>query len=107
MRLRRRPDHDFGEHKDRAEPAACTEHAWRLRDVTFALPGSYISEVCDRCGALQIKGPGESTGMFGEQPGPGRGPQPANPSRSDDASELAVLEELWSRPDAQPPPPPR
>ena len=56
MRLRQRPD--IG-----ADPAPkkCL-HLWRLRNVSFALPGLYLCDVCDRCGALHIDGPEAITG---------------------------------------------
>ena len=38
------------------------EHGWRLRDVTLALPGAYVCEVCDRCGTLRLHGPDAITG---------------------------------------------
>ena len=37
--------------------ALMCEHVWRVRDITFALPGRYVTEVCERCGALHIAGP--------------------------------------------------
>lgn len=43
-------------------PAGGHDHVWRLRDVCFALPGPFVSEVCARCGALRIHGPEEITG---------------------------------------------
>jgi hypothetical protein len=56
MRLRQRPD-------ARGDPARkkCL-HLWRLRNVSFALPGLYVCDVCDRCGALRIDGPEAITG---------------------------------------------
>ena len=33
---------------------ACSGHLWRMRDMTHALPGVYITEVCAQCGALRI-----------------------------------------------------
>lgn len=56
MRLWRRNDRDVA-----PDPDTC-EHQWRLRDVSVALPGPYVCEVCDRCGALHIDGPEEITG---------------------------------------------
>ena len=41
---------------DGPDPDTC-EHTWRLRDVSLALPGPYVCEVCDRCGALRLHGP--------------------------------------------------
>lgn len=40
------------------EPAAepC-QHSWRIRYATFALPGPYVGDVCDLCGAFRIDGP--------------------------------------------------
>ncbi len=46
---------------DGPDPDAC-DHAWRLRDVSLALPGPYVCEVCDRCGALRLHGPEAITG---------------------------------------------
>jgi hypothetical protein len=43
------------------DPDSC-QHSWRLRDVTVALPGPYVCEVCDRCGALHLDGPEAITG---------------------------------------------
>ena len=44
------------------DPNTC-EHNWRLRNVSFALPGLYICDVCERCGALHIDGPEAITGQ--------------------------------------------
>ena len=57
MRLWRRPNQP-AESPDRAQ----CDHAWRIRYVSFALPGPYVCEVCDRCGALRIDGPEAITG---------------------------------------------
>jgi hypothetical protein len=46
---------------DGPDPDEC-EHTWRLRDVSVALPGPYVCEVCDRCGALHIDGPESISG---------------------------------------------
>ena len=43
------------------DPGMC-QHAWRIRDVSAALPGTYVCEVCDRCGALRLDGPEAITG---------------------------------------------
>ena len=43
------------------DPDMC-QHAWRIRDVSAALPGTYLCEVCDRCGALRLDGPEAITG---------------------------------------------
>ncbi len=43
------------------DPDTC-EHTWRLRDVSLALPGPYVCEVCDRCASLRLHGPEEITG---------------------------------------------
>jgi hypothetical protein len=43
------------------DPDTC-EHSWRLRDVSVALPGPYVCEVCDGCGAMRIHGPDAITG---------------------------------------------
>ena len=47
---------------DGPDPDNC-EHTWRLRDVSVALPGPYVCEVCDRCGALHIDGPEAISGQ--------------------------------------------
>ena len=60
MRLWRRAGH-AGDGNNGPDPDKC-EHTWRLRDVSYALPGPNVCEVCDRCGALRIHGPGEITG---------------------------------------------
>ena len=46
---------------DGPDPDTC-EHTWRIRDVSLALPGPYVCEVCDRCGALRLHGPEAITG---------------------------------------------
>lgn len=104
MRLRRRARQDLADRNDPAEtPSVCIEHIWRLRGITFALPGSYICEVCERCGALQIDGPSELTGMFGVLPEPRHAAQfPSRASRDDDGSELETLARSWSS-DSEPP----
>ena len=60
MRLWRKADHT-DEGNDGPDPDKC-QHAWRLRDVSLALPGPYVCEVCDRCGALHLDGPESITG---------------------------------------------
>ena len=60
MRLWRRPDHT-NDRKRVSDPNTCV-HQWRLRDVSLALPGPYVCEVCDRCGALRLDGPEAVTG---------------------------------------------
>jgi hypothetical protein len=56
MRLRRRADGN-------GDPdAASCAHLWRLRNVTLALPGPYVTEVCERCGAFRLDGPEAITG---------------------------------------------
>jgi hypothetical protein len=57
MRLWRRGSNSSGS----PDPDTC-EHSWRLRDVTVALPGPYVCEVCDRCGRLRLHGPEAITG---------------------------------------------
>jgi hypothetical protein len=42
-------------------PEVC-EHSWRLRNVSFALPGLYVFDVCDLCDALHLDGPEAITG---------------------------------------------
>ena len=46
---------------DGPDPDNC-EHSWRLRNVSVALPGPYVCEVCDLCGALHLDGPEAITG---------------------------------------------
>ena len=60
MRLWRRARHpaDGRGGPDRDE----CEHVWRPRDVSLALPGPYVCEVCDRCAMLRLHGPEEITG---------------------------------------------
>lgn len=56
MRLRQRAD-------VKSDPAAqVCAHIWKLRNVSFALPGPYLCDVCERCGALHIDGPEAITG---------------------------------------------
>lgn len=43
------------------EPRCSGNHVWRVRDITFAMPGTYVTEVCERCGALDLAGPDEFT----------------------------------------------
>jgi hypothetical protein len=57
MRLWRRAPHKAVS----PDPTTC-HHAWRLRDVSTALPGPYVCEVCDHCGALRLHGPDAITG---------------------------------------------
>lgn len=106
MRLRRRPGHELDHPQDGAERAVCTDHVWRIRDVTYALPGSYISEVCQRCGALQVDGPGDVTTLFDDQVGPRGARRAAAFTRGEDVSELEALAARWSERDVRPPPPP-
>ena len=56
MRLWRRNHRTDGPDPDRCE------HSWRLRDVSIALPGPYVCEVCDHCGILRLHGPEAITG---------------------------------------------
>ena len=58
MRLWRR-NHRTDEH----DPDQC-DHSWRLRDVSIALPGPYVCEVCDHCGILRLHGPEALTGGY-------------------------------------------
>jgi hypothetical protein len=51
MGLRRiRPGH-------RGQDPERSQHSWRFRYASFAMPGPYVGDVCDRCGALHIDGP--------------------------------------------------
>ena len=59
MRLWRRFGRKAG--NQGVDPSIC-DHAWRLRDVSLALPGPYVCEVCDRCGSLRLHGPEAITG---------------------------------------------
>lgn len=54
---RRGRNENVSEHSSEGGGALDCTHVWRLRDVTFALPGRYVTEVCGRCGALNIAGP--------------------------------------------------
>ena len=60
MRLWRRQGHHDDKHES-PDPDKC-EHVWRVRDVSVALPGPYVCEVCDVCGALHLDGPDAITG---------------------------------------------
>jgi hypothetical protein len=56
--MRRRGRNEHGSEMVGGESESCTStHVWRVRDVTFALPGKYVTEVCERCGELRIAGP--------------------------------------------------
>jgi hypothetical protein len=91
MRLWRRSDHsERGTHAP--DPDKC-EHAWRPRDVSLALPGPYVCEVCDHCGTLRLHGPEEITG-------------PATRVADAAATHLESLEPRRSPRHASPPPPP-
>ncbi len=106
MRLRRRTDHGLDDRNDRSEPGVCTEHAWRIRDVRIALPGAYICEVCQRCGALHIDGPDATAGMFAGWPGhAGSMVGSTGHAGDDDDSELSALARRWSPHGAWPPSP--
>ena len=61
MRLWRRAGHHPDKGNNGPDPDTC-EHTWRLRDVSLALPGPYVCEVCDRCASLRLHGPEEITG---------------------------------------------
>lgn len=76
---------------DGPDPDTC-EHTWRLRDVSLTLPGPYVCEVCDRCGALRLDGPEAITG-------------PATPVADDAAIHLASLPNRPTARRASPPPP--
>ena len=54
MQLGRRSDHAVDDRADGPAGSACSGHLWRMRDMTHALPGVYITEVCAQCGALRI-----------------------------------------------------
>ena len=56
MRRRGRNERGSESLSEGVEALSCA-HAWRVRDVTFALPGRYVTEVCERCGGLRIAGP--------------------------------------------------
>jgi hypothetical protein len=85
MRLWRRPEPP-NHGNDGRDPSAC-DHIWRLRGVSFALPGPYVCEVCARCGALRIDGPEAITG-------------PATPVAEDAAIHLEHLAQLPAAPPA-------
>ena len=54
MHLGWRADHAFDDRADGPDDRACSGHLWRMRDMTHALPGVYITEVCAQCSALRI-----------------------------------------------------
>jgi len=56
MRRRGRDEHVREDSSVGTESVDCTR-VGRVRDVTFALPGHYVTEVCGRCGALHVNGP--------------------------------------------------
>jgi len=56
MRRRGRNEHGSEASDEDVEDLDCT-HVWRVRDVTVALPGRYVTEVCERCRGLRIAGP--------------------------------------------------
>ena len=56
MRRRGRNEHASEISSEGVEAFRCT-HVWLVRDVTFAIPGRYVTEVCERCGGLRIDGP--------------------------------------------------
>jgi hypothetical protein len=85
MRLWRRPSSDGG-----PDPDVC-EHSWRLRDVTVALPGPYVCEVCDLCGRLRLHGPEAISG-------------PASRVADGAALHLESLERRSTSNEASPPP---
>ena len=84
MRLWRRNHRAAG-----PDPDTC-EHTWRLRDLSLALPGPYVCEVCDRCGMLRLHGPEEIIG----------------PATRVDDDAAGYLESLARRPSPRPVPPP-
>ncbi len=91
MRLRRRAGHsDDG--NNGPDPDKC-QHTWRLRGVILGLPGPYVCDVCDRCGALRLHGPEEITG-------------PATRVDDDAARYLESLARRRSPPHGPPPAPP-
>ncbi len=56
--MRRRGRSERGSQSVGEEAETCTStHVWRVRDVTFARPGKYVTEVCERCGEFRIAGP--------------------------------------------------
>ena len=91
MRFWRRVGHPVNG-KDGPDPDTC-EHSWRLRAVSSALPGDYVCEVCDRCGALRVHGPEEITG-------------PATRVEDGAASYLEALAQRRSQDHGHPPQPP-
>jgi hypothetical protein len=78
--------------QQRSRPDNC-EHTWRLRGVILGLPGPYVCDVCDRCGALRLHGPEEITG-------------PATRVDDDAAMYLESLARRRSPPHGPPPAPP-
>lgn len=51
MRRRGRDGHGSEDSSEGTEDLSC-DHMWRLRDLTFALPGRYVTEVREACGAF-------------------------------------------------------
>lgn len=43
---------------DDDRPPACVEHLWRLRELVFAVDGSFTEYECERCGADLLVAPG-------------------------------------------------
>lgn len=90
---------------ERPDVVDCTEHAWRLRDVTYALPGAYVCEICERCGAMNLVGPDELAEMCGQPREYGRATTSRRQSPDDDGSFLGALAQRWSPLDASQDPP--
>lgn len=55
MHLGWRADGAVDDRADGPAGSACRGHLWRrMRDMTHAPPGVYVTEVCAQCGALRI-----------------------------------------------------
>ena len=102
MHLSWRTDHGVDDRNEGPDLGQCSQHVWRLRGVTFALPGAYVCEVCERCGAMHIDGPDELTDLLdGVHPG-----LHASTGRADDGDHLDSFARRWSPRDEPPPSPP-
>jgi len=101
MHLRWHTDHAVDDRNEASDLGVCSQHVWRLRGVTFALPGAYVCEVCERCGAMHIDGPDEIGDLLdGVHPGP------HGATRPDDDDHLDLFARRWSPRDEPPPSPP-
>jgi hypothetical protein len=91
MRHIRRHERERAGAPEDPETSRCN-HVWRDRAISYAMPGPYVTEVCERCGALHIAGPDELTGQAVASWNRDRS------WRNDDVH-LEDLARLWSPPD--------